>query len=898
MNFEIKKYLPHILAIGLFWLLAAVYYYPAMQGYRVKQGDISQHKGMSQEIETHKVIFDEDPLWQGNMFAGMPSYQTSRVEYDGNIFSYIHDGINAIMPIPISVTFLYMIGFYILLTCLGISPWISVFGAIAFGFSSYFFIIIEAGHNSKAFAIAYMAPVIGGFILAYRKNPFLGALIVAFFMSIEIYVNHLQVTYYLGMLVIALGVYFLIDFAKSNRIKDFIKTSSYLIGGLVIALMANFGNLYSTYEYSKVSTRGKSELTISPKNSPQEDIAKNGLDRDYITRWSYGKQETFSLLIPDAKGPGSGAVLGDQEEIERLRTENPTFFNYLVNEYQKNGNVINTYWGDQPGTSGSVYIGAIVFLLAFLAMFFVKNSLKWPIFAIAILAILLSWGKNLMWFTDLFIDYFPMYNKFRAVTIIMILVELAFPLLAALFLHELVARKADFVAHQNKLYKFIGGFLIVFLAISFTPETFLSFTSANEEIQFTQQAGQVNPQSIEVSRNALIDYRVDVFQSSAFGSLKFILIAVILLVLFLKDKVQWKLVVVSLTALVLIDLWMNDKRYVNNEKTKAGEFVSWDKKEKLATPYAAGAVDNEIFKRELAKKPAIQQLVQQNMAIVQKKNGQVGRLSQSETESVQFSTLMRETHYRVLNTTARLDADAQTAYFHKTLGGYHGAKMKKYQELIDFHLGQEQYTMQQAIAQGGKDMANSYLPQMNVINMLNAKYVIGVVNSGQGQSQVLIENPNANGNAWFVNELKVVPNADSAILALEKYDLKNVAISVVSNQTKGEQYSRNSGDFLKLESYRPNKLKYTYNAASDQFGVFSEIYYSKGWKAFVNGKEIEILEVDYLLRGLPIPAGNGEIEFVFEPYSHDIGSTFAYISSFLLLASAGGLFYYNRKAAQ
>jgi hypothetical protein len=894
MNFELKKYLPHILAIGLFWLLAAVYYYPAMQGYRVKQGDISQHKGMSHEIESHKVIFGEDPLWQGNMFAGMPSYQTSRVEYDGNIFSYVHDGINALMSIPISVTFLYMIGFYILLTCLRISPLIAVFGAIAFGFSSYFFIIIEAGHNSKAFAIAYMAPVIGGFILAYRSKPLLGALIVAFFMSIEIYVNHLQVTYYLGLLVIALGIYFLIDFVKSNRIKEFIKISSFLILGLVIALMANIGNLYSTYEYSKVSTRGKSELTIAPKNAQKEDIAKNGLDRDYITRWSYGKEETFSLLIPDAKGPGSGAILGDQEEVERLRAENPTFFNYIVNEYQKNGNIINTYWGDQPGTSGSVYIGAIVFLLAFLAMFFVKNSLKWPIFAIAILAILLSWGKNLMWFTDIFIDYFPMYNKFRAVTIIMVLVELAFPFLAALFLHELVSRKDEFIGNQNKLYKFIGGFLLVFLVISFTPDSFLSFTSTNEEIQFTQQSSQA-PQSIDASRNALIDYRIDIFQSSAFGSLKYILLAVILLVLFLKDKLQWKVVVVSLTALVLIDLWVNDKRYVNNEKTNAGEFVSWDKKEKLATPYVAGPVDNEIFKREFAKNPNLQQSVQQNIGIVQKETGKVGRLSQSETESVKFSTLMRGTHYRVLNTTARLDADAQTAYFHKTLGGYHGAKMKKYQELIDFHLGQEQYTMQQAIAQGGKAMAISYLPQMNIINMLNAKYVIGVVNSEQGQSQVLIENQYANGNAWFVNELKVVSNADSAILALDKNDLKNSAIAVESNQIKSKQYSKNSGDFIKLESYLPNKLKYTYSAASDQFGVFSEIYYNKGWKAFLNGKELEILEVNYLLRGLQIPSGKGEIEFVFEPYSYSIGSTFAYISTFLLLGCTGGLIYYNRK---
>ena len=894
MNIDFKKYIPHLVATGLFLLLAVVYYYPALQGYQVKQGDISQHKGMSHEINSHKEVFEEEPLWQGNMFAGMPAYQTTKVRYTGNILVYINDTINSILPPPISVTFLYMFGFYVLMLCIGLNPWVSIFGAIAFAFSSYFVIIIEAGHNSKAFAIAYMAPVVGGFILAYRKKPLVGALLVAFAMAMEIYVNHLQVTYYLGLLILALGIYFLIDFSKKGRLREFFKTSSYLIAAVIIALMANLGNLFSTYEYSKVSTRGKSELTISPKNSGQEDIAKNGLDRDYITRWSYGKEETFSLLIPDAKGPGSGAVLGNQEEVERLRAENPTFFNYLVNEYQNNGNIINTYWGDQPGTSGSVYIGAIVFLLAFLAMFFVNNKLKWPVFAITILAIMLAWGKNFMWFTDLFIDYFPMYNKFRAVTIIMVLVELAFPFLAALFIHELISRKSEFIANQRKLYKFIGGFLLVFLIITLVPETFLSFTSASEEIQFTQQSTQVNPQTIEVSRNALIDYRVDVFQKSAFGSLKYLVVAVLLLVLFLKEKIQWKVVVVSLTGLVLIDLWLNDKRYVNNEKSKTGEFLAWDKKEKLATPYAAGPVDYEIYKREVTKNPKIKELEDQYVARTKQEGSTHGRLSPSTIEGIKFSNLMRETHYRVLNTSARLDADAQTAYFHKTLGGYHGAKMKKYQELIDFHLGQEQYTLQQAISQGGKAMANSYLPQMNVVNMLNAKYIVGVTNSDQGQGQVLIENPYANGNAWFVKGVKVLPNSDSVILALKDYDLKSIALATNSVNLKENSYTLNPGDFIQIESYLPNKLKYTYNASSEQFAVFSEIFYEKGWKAYVNGDETEIHEVDFLLRGVQIPKGQGEIVMVFEPYSYQLGSVMAYVASFMLIGFTSFVIYKRR----
>lgn len=893
MSFDIKKYIPHIIAVGLFLLLSMVFYYPAMQGYQVKQGDILQHKGMSHEITSHKDFFDEEPLWQGNMFAGMPSYQTSKVRYTGNILVYINDGINSILPPPISVTFLYMLGFYLLMLCVGLSPWTAVFGAIAFGFSSYFFIIIEAGHNSKAFAIAYMAPVVGGFILAYRKSPLTGALIVSFAMAMEIYVNHLQVTYYLGILIFFLGIYYLIQYIKLGKIKAFLRVSFYLIIGLIIALMANIGNLYSTYEYSKVSTRGKTDLTISPRNSAEENNSKNGLDKEYITRWSYGKEETFSLLIPDVKGPGSGAIIGDQDEVDRLRKEDPNFFNYLVKEYQERGNIVNTYWGNQPGTSGSVYVGAIVFLLAFLAMFFVKNKLKWPVFFIAILSILLSWGKNLMWFTDIFIEFFPMYNKFRAVTIIMVLAELAFPFLAALFIHELVSRKSDFVVSQNKLYKFIGGFLVIFLIICIFPENFLSFTSNNEEIQFAQQSNQVS----NLSQNALIQYRVDIFQKSAFGSLKYILLAVLILILFLKEKVQWKFIIISLTALILIDLWMNNKRYVSNEKSKTGEFVYWDKKEKLATPYAAGPADIEIFKRENLQNPQIEQLIQQNISKVQKKKGFLGKLSPSTIEGIKFSTLMRETHYRVLNTTSRLDADASTAYFHKTLGGYHGAKMKKYQEIIDFHLSQEQYTIQQALAQGGKSMAMSYLAEMNVVNMLNTKYIVGLVKSNQGQNQILIENPYANGCAWFVDELKLLSNADSVILALNKYDLKKVAVSVAvnSNGLKDKNYKVNSTDFIKLESYLPNKLKYTYRTSSNQFAVFSEVFYDKGWKAFIDGNEVSIYEVDFLLRGLQVPSGSGEIVMVFEPYSYKLGSIMAYIASSVLILLGIGFLLYRLK---
>lgn len=881
MAFDFKKALPHIVAVVLFWSLAAVYFYPAMQGYRVIQGDISQHKGMASEIHSHKELFNEDPLWQGNMFAGMPTYQTSRVDYKGNIFVYFHALTNKLMPMPISISFFYMLGFYLLMLCIGLNPWLSIFGAIAFGFSSYFYIIIEAGHNSKAFAIGLMAPVLGGVILAYRKNALLGMLLIAIAMAMEIFVNHLQVTYYLAFLITAVGFHYFVQFYKKRLLVDFFKRSSLILVGFIIAILANIGNLLTTYEYSKSSTRGKSELTIKPPNQQDSRIATEGLDRDYITRWSYGKQETISLLIADVKGKGSGAIIGEQEEVERLRRENPTFFNYLVEEYQKKGNIVNTYWGDQPITSGNVYVGAIVFLLAFLAMFFVKDRIKWPLFIILLLSIFLAWGKNMMWFTDIFIDYFPMYSKFRAVTIIMVIVELIFPFLAALFLKELISRREEFSFNIKSLYKVMGGFVLVLLAFTFIPETFLDFTSINEEAQFSQQMSQVNPQVVSQQRQYLIDYRIEVFQSSAYKTLGYILVTIFLLLLFIKEKINWKVLIGSLTILTLIDLSVNNKRFIHNEKAPNGSgYAMWDKKDKLATPYAAGVVDKEILRREIQKNPTIKQEIERIKSINQQNKG---RLTIGDIEHIEYNTLMRETHYRVLNTAARLDGDAKTAYFHKTLGGYHGAKMKKYQELVDFHLGREQYALQQALSQGGQQLAESYLPQLNITNMLNTKYILGVSNTAQGQGQVLIENRFALGSVWFINDLREVANADSAILNLSKVNLREVALVVKGEGVGNHSYQPTSSDQIRLVDYLPNKMTYSFNTTNTQFAVFSEIFYDKGWNAYINGEKLDIHEVNFLLRGIEIPKGSGELVMIFEPTSYTIGSMMSYITSIIVL---------------
>ncbi len=884
---NLKKYIPQLLAVVIFLGIAIAYFYPAIQGYRIKQTDIKQHKGMSQELKSHKAKFDEEPLWIGNMFSGMPAYQVSTVRYSGNILDVFHKIMTLGFPYPIGLLFLYLIGFYILLLCLRINPWIAIIGAIAFAFSSYFIIIIEAGHTSKAFAIAYMAPLLGGIISLLRGRVWLGLVLTSIFMGLELYANHLQITYYLAFVIAIVIVGESIAIFKKEGPTTFLKRIGLIFVGVLIGLLPNLGNILTTYEYSKSSTRSLTELTVQADGTSNKEIKSSGLDKDYITRWSYGIGESFTFLLPNAKGGKSGAILGIEEDIERIRKEDPTFFNFLVSQYQNNKYIVDTYWGNQPFTSGPVYLGIIICFLAFLALFTIRTPLAISLSVAGLLALLLSWGNNLMWLSEFFIDYFPMYNKFRAVSMMLVLVELVIPVLAILFLQWLVDNKAE-VLRNKKRYLSISGFFVGVLVVFYiSPDSFFDFLSEKDQTQI-QKLIQKSPENTDgIYRNfeKVENYRMEVFKSDIGNSLKFLVLAIVLISLFVMDKLKSALFIAGMGVLVFIDLWMVDKDYLNNEekpgaRASAGDrYLKYEKVQQQVYPHVASPVDQAILQNELQLNPQIQNIINEDIQELKRENP---RPPKGELEAIQFTNLMRNTHYRVLNTLKRLDEDAQTAYFHKTLGGYHGAKMKKYQELVDFELGMEHFQLRNAFIEGGQQMVLQMLPQMNVTNMLNAKYILGAEKTKDGNRLTYLENPYRLGNAWFVDEVEIVDNADDEIMALETLNPSKKAVSRTefSDQLSGVQ---NGNGKIELTSYLPNELKYTYSSDSKQLIVFSEIYYEKGWNAYVNGKLTPHLKVNYILRGLVVDSGDGEIVFKFEPTTYAIGKATTWVGSISIL---------------
>ena len=901
-QFNLKKLIPYLLPIILFAAIAMIYFYPVLQGYKIKQTDIKQHKGMAHEIVSHRDKFDEEPLWIGNMFAGMPSYQVSKVKYSGSIMPFLSDLTQLWLPHPIGILFAYMIGFFIFSLALRIDPLTSLIGAIAYAFSSYFIIIIEAGHNTKALALAYLPPMIGGIISILRGRLWIGALLTVIFLALELYANHLQITYYSIFIILAIGIVELIHQIKKSNTAEFFKRVGVLLAAVLIAILPNIGNLITTYEYSKASTRSPSELTITADGQSNEKIKSTGLDKDYITRWSYGIEETATLLLPNAKGGGSGAIIGDQKEVERLRKENPQFFNFLLKQYQESQNIINTYWGNQPFTSGSVYLGIIVCFLAFLSFFFVKDRLLIALAAASLLTLLLSWGKNLMWFTDFFIDYIPLYNKFRAVSMILIVLEFTIPVFAILFISKLIKSRDELLKEKKRLLIVSASFIGVLLLFWITPTSFFTFMSNNENATFNSMIQNNAGAANYINSNLILleQYRVEVFQADVIRGLQFIIGAVLFLGLFLIGKIKKSLLIAGLGVLILADLWSVDKKYINNEttpntsKTANNHFVMYQKPLQRLSPYDANQVDKAILATELQKNPVIASAIQSEITKLKSLNP---RPAAAEIEEIQFMELMRGTHYRVLNSVKKLDEDAETAYFHKTLGGYHGAKMKKYQELIDFELGQEHFQLRQAFLQGGKQMAKSLLPSMNVTNMLNARYIIGAVKVKGGQSLTYIENPYALGNAWFVNEIEWVNSANDEITALKNLNPRDKVVirKEYEKQLGKANINRSANSSIKLKSYSPNELTYTYKASQDQVAVFSEIYYKSGWNAYVNGEKLPYFKANYILRGMLVPKGAGEIVFKFEPITVEVGEKLTWASSVIILLLIGGVLYRSFK---
>lgn len=791
-EFKFKTLVPHLVAIIVFLAISFAYFSPILEGKKISQHDMMQYYGMSKEITDFKDKTGEQTLWTNSMFGGMPAYLIT-VEYTANLVRYANYIMNLGLEKPANYLFISLIGFYILLLIFGVNPWLAIGGAIAYAFSSYFFVIEAAGHNTKALALAYMPPIIGGVILAYRKKIIAGAALMGLFLALQLLANHFQITYYTMLIILVFILFYFYKSIIEKTISNFIKSSAILAVALLLAFSTNITSLWLVYEYGKESMRGKSELTSDKENKT------GGLDKDYATAWSYGISETWTFLVPNFMG---GASIGEAGKNSAIYKE---FKNLGVPNAEAICKQLPLYWGDQPSTSGPVYVGAIVFFLFVFGLFYVKGHIKWWLLTVTIFSILLGWGKNFMFFTDLFLDYFPGYDKFRSVSMILIIAEFAMPLLGVVALKQFIENFED-KARFMKAFKIalgsVGGILLIFALM---PGMFFDFNAAIDS-QLTS-SGWTEP-----LLNALRDDRRSMLTSDAFRSLIFVLIFAGAMLAYSFKKLNVKYVYIALSVLLLLDMWTVNKRYLNNDN-----FAS---KKDVVTPFKPSQADLQILQD-------------------------------------------KDPDYRVLNLSVSTFNDASTSYFHKSIGGYHGAKMKRYQELIEHQIAKN---------------------NMSVLNMLNTRYFI-VPTKDQGP--MVQRNYGALGNAWFVKNYQLVANADSEIVALDKFDpIETLVVDKrFENEVQGFSPNNDSTATISLTEYKPNHLTYKSKSSAEQLTAFSEIYYNsgKGWNAYLDGQPVNHFRANYVLRAMKIPAGEHTIEFKFEPKAYGIGEKVSFASSAILI---------------
>lgn len=804
---------PHIIAVLLFIILSYVYFTPVLEGKQLLGHDTESWMYMAKETIDYNDTHEDVTLWTNSMFGGMPTYQISMTQ-PYNLVSYI-EKIFIIFQRPVFFVVLYLLGFYILMLSFGAKPWLAIVGAIAFTFASYNFIIIQAGHNSKAITIAYMAPLIGAVFVAFRKNLIAGGVLTALFLSLAIRANHIQILYYTLLVLLFFGITELVYSIKDKQFAKFLKSTGVVLGAAIIAMAMNATSLLTTYEYSQYTMRGKSNgLTVDTQNS------QHGLNKDYITQWSYGVDETMTLLIPNFMGGASAGKLGaDSNTASKLRNMGVPNVDNMMKDMQ-----LPLYWGTQPGTSGPVYLGAVVIFLFVLSFFIVERRiLLWLVPMIA-LTLMLSWGRNFQWLTDIFIDYLPMYNKFRTVSMILVATGFGITLLAMLALKKVLEYEGDTKKMLKSVYISAGitaGIALIFALIPSLAGSFVSPTDAQQ----LQGDYSFMLETLPADRKAML-------QSDAWRSFAFILIAAGLLWLYTNKKIKQMLAVALFGVLLLADLMPVAKRYLNDDN-----FGRKRRFESLIQPTAA---DNLI--------------------------------------------LQDKSQYRVLNATVNIFNDASPSYFHKNIGGYHAAKLRRYQELINMQIDGEIGQLFGAFGRAQTfDDIKPVLDSLGVLNMLNMKYVI------YNKDAAPLVNTNANGNAWFVNKIITAANANEEMKLVGEIDTKTTMVADKEFAALlPAKISPDSAAKIQLASYQPNHLIYEFSSAADQMAVFSEIYYDKGWNAYIDGQKVPYLRANYLLRAMPLKAGNYRIEFKFEPSSYKNGNTLALASSIVLILLIGG----------
>ena len=803
MNFNIKQCFPHVLAILLFVIASVLYFSPILQGKQIKQHDISQYIGMSKLHKDFNKTDSTETYWTDAAFGGMPTYQLG-AKYPHNYIKKL-DSLLRFLPRPADYVFLYFICFYVLLLVLKVDWRYALLGSFAFGFSTYYLVILGAGHNSKAHAIAYFPLVLAGIFLVFRKRYLLGFILTAIAMGLELSANHPQMTYYLLLLVLVIGIVYLVDAFKKKEVKHFFVSVGIMSVAVILALGLNATNLLATAEYAKESTRSKSELTINPNGSPKE--LTDGLSKEYITHWSYGIGESLNLFVPGLYGgSNSEPIKKDAVVVKKMQR----MFGISAKEAQQFAGQL-MYWGEQPGVSGPAYIGSVVIFLFVLGLFLVKGRLKkWILFGGGLI-LLLSWGKNFSLLTDFFIDYVPLYDKFRAVSSMQVIVELVIPILAVFGLHKFLNNYEQREEKLKALKYTVGitaGLAVVFYVLKGSIFDFVG----NRDGMLLENYGPDFLRMIKEQRESL-------FTTDVLRTLVFVLLSATALWLYLKDKLKENVVLLVIGCLIVFDLVGVDKRYVNSDNFVSARQV------------------NEPFK-----------------------------ISKADAQIKEDTS-----HYRVLDFSSNPFSDARTSYFHKAFGGYHAAKPKRAEDIFEFYVSKN---------------------NIGVVNMLNIKYII---QDNKGQL-VALNNPYTNGNAWFVDELKTVTNANEEIVLLDSLNLKKQAVVQLGQTELKSAYVLDSLASINLKSYKPNHLVYETSNVNDGLAIFSEVYYKNGWNAYIDGELKPHFRANYLLRGLEVPKGKHTIAFKFEPLVIKTGSSIALGSSVgLLLLILGGLFYGFKK---
>ncbi len=813
----LRKSGPYILAVVLFLVISVIYFSPVLEGKRLQSSD-GQFMGMSKEIVDYRNATGKEALWSNNMFSGMPAYLTSTI-YSGEILSRIQRSLTSVST-PVIVLFFSFLFFFILCVLLDMGVWTAFAASLAYGLMTFNFAVMATGHFTKAHALTYTALVVAGILVAFKKNKITGSLIAAVGLSLMLSANHLQMTYYAVILILILGITYLVFAVREKTLPDFTKTVGFLLIAVLFAVGTNFSRLYTTYEYGKYSMRGQSELSLNNENK------SSGLDKEYILDYSYDLGEAMTAFIPRFKGGGMSEPLTNTSETYKFLAESQGADK--AKKMVQSG--MPMYWGSQPISGAPFYFGAVLCFLFVLGIFLVKGKDKWWLVAVFVFSLLLSLGKNFSFLTNIMLDYFPEYNKFRDVKNIIVIEQFAMALLGALAIKEVYQRKISSVEFMNGLkYAFgiTGGLALIFAVIPGLAGSFSGSTDA-------QYLKMGYPQQFI---NALMADRESALRIDAFRSFIFVLLAAGGLWAYWNNKIKAQYAIILWVGLVAIDMWPIDKKYFNNDN-----FTS---KKEAAIPFKEMPVDKEIKKD-------------------------------------------KDLYYRVLNLQNPM-TDARTSFFHKSIGGYHGAKMKRYNELYSYAIEPEMRSLITAFQK--PESIDSVMALLPVINMLNTKYYIYDLN------QPPLTNAHALGNAWFVKSAKVVDSADQEVTAIKNFDPKSTAIVNKSFDKDLSGFTSGSGEGeIKLTEYQPNDLKYeaTVNSGS-QLAVFSEIYYPKGWKSFIDGNETPHIQVDYVLRGLVIPAGKHQVEFKFEPNSYYLGNKVSLASSILLLLTIGGYLFYSFK---